>query len=130
MQGGRASLSCLSDPVRGHQGAEGLPVPSGQPSGQGMKDGWTEEAPRTRGLCTARPHRPLPAGARCPAAARGARIQSEASPKAKWKWLLDYPPFGWIICTIASVHYRGQPGGVWTVLGVPNDLVCGGREGV
>lgn len=27
--------------------------------------------------------------------------------------------FGWIICTIASVHYWGEPGGVRTVLGVP-----------
>lgn len=46
-------------------------------------------------------------------------LSVESSPEAKWKWLLDYPPFGWIICTIASVHYWGEPGGVWTVLGVP-----------
>lgn len=33
------------------------------------------------------------------------RMSTGTSPRAKQKWLLDYPPFGWIICTIASVHY-------------------------
>lgn len=33
------------------------------------------------------------------------RRSMDTSPKAKWKWLLDYPPVGWIICTIASDRY-------------------------
>lgn len=55
------------------------------------------------------------------------RTSMEISPKAKWKWLLDYPPFGWIICTIASIHYWGEPGGVCAVLGVP-EWPCGGAD--
>lgn len=39
------------------------------------------------------------------------RRSKDASPKATRKWVLDYPPFGCIICTIASVHYGGEPGG-------------------
>lgn len=47
------------------------------------------------------------------------RTSLETSPQATGKWLLDYPPFGPMICAAASVHYRAEPGGVWTVLGVP-----------
>lgn len=47
------------------------------------------------------------------------RRSMDTSPKAKWKWLLDYPPCGRIICTAASDHCCGGPGGAGTVLGVP-----------
>lgn len=47
------------------------------------------------------------------------RRSMDTSPKAKWKWLLDYPPCGRIICTAASDYCCGGPGGAGTVLGVP-----------
>ena len=83
----------------------------------------------------------LPRPQRAPQTWRGGshtpklRMSTETSPKAKWKWLLDYTPFGWIICTIASVHYWGEPGGSGLSLEFQDDLVeswlqsvCGKRR--